>query len=229
MAKKASQLNFIDILSGQEILVVTRPGIGNYKIRVSDIKSLFTKSDIGLSNVNNTSDADKPVSLATQAALDNKANISHTHPIESIQGLGTALDGKAATAHTHSIAAVDGLQTALDSKAESNHAHDMSSVTGLTTALASKSDVGHSHNKTDIIGLSDDLDAINIQLTNKAALTHSHDLNQINGLVAALSNKANSLHQHNAADVDGLQTFVQTMIDNAGTIAGQVEVVELEW
>lgn len=33
-----------------------------------------TKSDIGLSNVDNTSDADKPISIATQSALDNKAD-----------------------------------------------------------------------------------------------------------------------------------------------------------
>ena len=35
-----------------------------------------TKTDIGLSNVNNTSDADKPISTATQTALNLKANIS---------------------------------------------------------------------------------------------------------------------------------------------------------
>jgi len=33
-----------------------------------------TKSDVGLSNVDNTSDADKPVSAAQQIALDTKAN-----------------------------------------------------------------------------------------------------------------------------------------------------------
>lgn len=36
----------------------------------------LSKSDVGLSNVNNTSDIDKPVSDATQAALDLKANVS---------------------------------------------------------------------------------------------------------------------------------------------------------
>ena len=35
---------------------------------------VLTKSDIGLSNVDNTSDANKPVSTATQTALDAKAN-----------------------------------------------------------------------------------------------------------------------------------------------------------
>lgn len=35
----------------------------------------LTKADVGLGNVDNTSDLDKPISAATQAALDNKANI----------------------------------------------------------------------------------------------------------------------------------------------------------
>ena len=36
----------------------------------------LVKNDVGLNNVNNTSDADKPVSAATQTALDLKANIA---------------------------------------------------------------------------------------------------------------------------------------------------------
>ncbi|QOP66792.1 minor tail protein [Arthrobacter phage Odyssey395] len=39
----------------------------------------LTKSNVGLSNVDNTSDAAKPVSTATQTALNGKANTSHTH------------------------------------------------------------------------------------------------------------------------------------------------------
>ena len=39
----------------------------------------LVKSDVGLGNVDNTSDADKPVSTATQTALNNKSNLGHTH------------------------------------------------------------------------------------------------------------------------------------------------------
>ena len=35
-----------------------------------------TKAQVGLGNVNNTSDVDKPISTATQTALDAKANTS---------------------------------------------------------------------------------------------------------------------------------------------------------
>lgn len=54
----------------------------------------LAKADVGLSNVDNTSDASKPVSSATQTALDGKANTSHSHAIADTTGLQTALDGK---------------------------------------------------------------------------------------------------------------------------------------
>jgi hypothetical protein len=82
----------------------------------------ITKSMVGLGNVDNTSDASKPISSATQTALDGKAATSHTHAIADVTGLQTALDGKqaagsyAAASHTHGISDVTGLQTALDTK-----------------------------------------------------------------------------------------------------------------
>ncbi len=44
----------------------------------------LTKSDVGLANVDNTSDADKPISSATQTALDGKANSTHTHALTDL-------------------------------------------------------------------------------------------------------------------------------------------------
>jgi hypothetical protein len=44
----------------------------------------LTKSDVGLGNVDNTADTAKPVSTATQAALDGKAATSHTHSLSSL-------------------------------------------------------------------------------------------------------------------------------------------------
>lgn len=57
----------------------------------------YTKAQVGLSNVDNTSDANKPVSTATQTALDGKANTVHSHVISDVTGLQTALDGKEAS------------------------------------------------------------------------------------------------------------------------------------
>ncbi len=60
--------------------------------RLGDV--VLTKSDVGLANVDNTSDANKPVSSATQTALDGKAASVHTHTIANVTGLQTALDAK---------------------------------------------------------------------------------------------------------------------------------------
>jgi hypothetical protein len=55
----------------------------------------LARADVGLGSVDNTSDAAKPVSTATQAALDGKANASHSHAVADVTGLQTVLDGKA--------------------------------------------------------------------------------------------------------------------------------------
>jgi hypothetical protein len=44
----------------------------------------LVKGDVGLGNVDNTSDADKPISTATQTALDGKATTSHTHTLSDV-------------------------------------------------------------------------------------------------------------------------------------------------
>jgi len=98
----------------------------------------LAKADVGLGNVDNTSDLNKPVSTATQTALDGKAASSHTHAIADVTNLQTTLDGKAASSHTHPISAVTNLQSALDGKAASSHSHAIADVTGLQTALDGK-------------------------------------------------------------------------------------------
>lgn len=85
-----------------------------------------TKSDVGLGNVDNTADADKPVSTATQAALNSKAAATHTHALtdSAITGVlpmskiptGTTASTVAVGNHTHAISGVIGLQGALDAK-----------------------------------------------------------------------------------------------------------------
>lgn len=52
----------------------------------------LTKADVGLSNADNTSDAAKPVSTATQTALDGKAASGHNHDA-SYAALGHAHTG----------------------------------------------------------------------------------------------------------------------------------------
>ena len=81
-----------------------------------------TKSDVGLGNVDNTSDANKPVSTATQTALSGKANTVHTH--------------------TKSDVGLNNVDNTSDA--------DKPVSTAQSTALTGKSDVGHKHVVADI-------------------------------------------------------------------------------
>jgi hypothetical protein len=55
----------------------------------------LVKADVGLGNADNTADTAKPVSAATQTALNAKANSVHSHAIADVISLQTSLDGKA--------------------------------------------------------------------------------------------------------------------------------------
>lgn len=105
------------------------------------------KADVGLSNVDNTADANKPVSTAQQAALDLKANLAspaltgtptaptaaaetNTTQIATTAFVTSAVSGKANTSHTHVIDDVTGLQTALDGKQAADD--DLTAIAGLS-------------------------------------------------------------------------------------------------
>lgn len=62
---------------------------------LTDNPHQVNKTQVGLSNVDNTSDLSKPVSTATQTALNGKANTTHTHVPADITGLQGLLDAKA--------------------------------------------------------------------------------------------------------------------------------------
>ena len=81
------------------------------------IADLATAATVGLGNVNNTSDASKPISTATQTALDLKAaasavsNVNNTSDLAKPISTATqaALDLKAATSHTQAASTITGL------------------------------------------------------------------------------------------------------------------------
>lgn len=82
----------------------------------------FVKADVGLGNVDNTSDASKPVSTATQTALDLKADDS------DLTTLTTTVDGKASKFLTVTNIAVD--TTVADS-----HNNSLLRFTGTTARV----------------------------------------------------------------------------------------------
>lgn len=84
-------------------------GVTSVNTRTGNI--VLTKADVDLSNVDNTADTAKPVSTAQQAALDGKANTSHTHTSGDITDFTSAVT---AIADASAAAIVDAAPGTLD-------------------------------------------------------------------------------------------------------------------
>lgn len=93
--KKISELDLLrsQFINETEQFVVAKEGL-NYRVALSTLKTIFktTKVEIGLGNVDNTSDLDKPLSTATQLALTKKADVGHQHLVEDVVGLTDLLN-----------------------------------------------------------------------------------------------------------------------------------------
>lgn len=107
-------------------------------------KPTYTKAEVGLGNVDNTSDLEKPVSTATQAALDLKANSSSVYTktesdnllsgkVDKVQGKGLSTNDYTNEAK----AIVDGVTSALNGKADKSDTYTKSEV---DSALENKVD-----------------------------------------------------------------------------------------
>lgn len=64
------------------IETVSAGGVTSVNTRTGDI--VLSKSDVSLGNVDNTSDANKPVSTATQIALNAKSDTNHNHTLAGL-------------------------------------------------------------------------------------------------------------------------------------------------
>ena len=178
----------------------------------ADISHTHTKAQIGLGNVDNTSDANKPISTATQTALDGKAAASHTHTKAQV-GLAnvdntsdankpistatqTALDGKAAASHSHSKA-----QIGLGRVDNTNDAEKPIS-TATQTALNAKADTtslnAHTNN-TDI----------HVTTTDKSTWNEKMNASGTNCSTAGASEILNKLTLDNTVPTDAASFICQ--------------------
>jgi hypothetical protein len=138
-------------------LLVTTTGAQTLTNKTITTPSGLVKSDVGLGNVDNTSDASKPVSTAAQTALDLKAPLANptftgtvTLPANTISqsmmgddSVGTnEIGGLAVTTAKIADGAVTSLKiandTIVDADINSAAAIAQSKISGLTTDLAAK-------------------------------------------------------------------------------------------
>ena len=114
----------------------------------------LTKSDVGLGNADNTSDAGKPISTATQSALDGKAAAVHGHAIADVTSLQASLDAKAPLASP----ALTGTPTA-PTQAQGNNSTRLATTAYVDTLGATKAASSHAHAIADVTSLQASLDA----------------------------------------------------------------------
>ena len=126
--------NRSNIVSGEKLSV----SFGKIAKYFNDLKAVAfsgEKADIGLGNVDDTSDANKPVSTAQQQALNLKANASDVYTKTETDGL---LNDKANSSDVYTKTETNGL---LNDKANANNVYTKTEADGLLNNKANKSDV----------------------------------------------------------------------------------------
>jgi hypothetical protein len=152
----------------------------------------ITKGMVGLSNVDNTTDANKPVSTATQTALDLKANITD----QTFSGIvvlpsTTSIGNVTSTEIGYVSGVTSSIQTQLSQKTTDleNHNSDTTNVHGITDTaeLATKSYADsavqtHQNDTTSIHGIADTAELATKTYADSAVTTHQNDTTNIHGI-----------------------------------------------
>lgn len=97
--------------------------------------ALGARANIGLGNVDNTADADKPISTATQAALDQKANVADVNAALALKATVAALEAHMAITADTSMLATKAALTDLNDYAPINSPTFTGTVSGITKSM----------------------------------------------------------------------------------------------
>lgn len=86
MASKLSQLPESAAIDNEDLVPIVSDG-KNKVIRFKAILKTLSRKELGIENVENTADLDKPVSTATRSALNGKADLRHRHTAGELEGI----------------------------------------------------------------------------------------------------------------------------------------------
>lgn len=164
----------------------------------------LVKADVGLANVDNTADLDKPISTATQSALDNKSNVGHSHTLNEVaitQGLTDPGNDRilfwddSANTHTYLVPG----------------SHISISGTDLNVTEGSTSQKG-------VVQLEDSVSSTSIvNAATPAAVKVAWDL---------ANSKANSSHVHTAENITDLATVLASyLLLSGGSLTGALNII----
>jgi hypothetical protein len=153
----------------------------------------LAKADVGLGNVDNTSDTNKPISSATQSALDGKAALSHTHTASQVTDFNTAA---AAAAPVQSVNGNTGTVTVAVPSASTATPQALGTAAAGTSADFARADHVHAMPSASDVGA--------------AAASHTHELADLDATGIAAGKLL-------AADGDDGAEWVDAPSGGAGT------------
>jgi len=207
----------------------------DYRMTLATLLSLVTKEKLGLGNVENTADADKAISTATQVELAKKADAISVPTKEAFDALAGQLQD---------FVSIDTLNTAVDAivnrlndyttKVETNQAVS-AALSPITLALSNiQSSIQAQEQAIQSLqtaqannitltqlneGLSHQADAFNQGLNTLAQATSAQITAIGNQLTAfqtvltsfelLLNDKADRVHRHAIDDIDGLRQYIE--------------------
>ena len=167
---------------------------------------------------------------ANKTVVDSSLSSSSINPVQNKVVKG-ALDGKANVQHNHTFATVINLQSALNGKADTSHTHDV--ATQNTNGFLSKEDkvkldgIAEGANKTIVDSSLSSTSVnpvqskiINSALNEKANVSHTHNIGDIDNLQSALDGKANTSHTHN--DTYYTKDEINTRLGDIETILNEI-------
>ena len=249
--KKISALDAIVSVDDADVLPIVDTSVTTTKkINVSQVKALapvqsvasktgavsLVKGDVGLGNVDNTADADKPVSTATQTALNAKQDtlVSGTNikTVNSTSLLGSgdiAISASAAWGGiTGTLSSQTDLQSALDAKEDTITGAattitntDLTASRALTSSATGKVEVS-AVTSTELGYLDGVTSAIQTQLDGKqatitgaATTIDDTDLTASRALVSSATGKVevSAVTSTELGYLDGVTSAVQTQLD----------------
>ena len=164
-----------------------------------------TKAHVGLGNVDNTSDANKPISTATQTALDLKANSADITEL-SQDAVNSALTAGSGITKTYNDSA-NTITVAVDSTIATKTYAD----SAVSTEVTNRNSAISTHNSatTSVHGIADTAALATKVYADNAVSTHEQDTTNIHG-IADTSALATKTYADNAAS-----TAVAAVIDSA--------------